>query len=75
MELQARFLPFIDLLSTAAKAIALGVGASRFAHGTLSDGVLVAFLLYLEPVLRAHAAALDGLRPVAAGQGRRYPAA
>jgi ATP-binding cassette subfamily B protein len=48
MELQARFFPFIDLLAALAKAIALGVGASRFAHGTLSDGVLVAFLLYLD---------------------------
>jgi ATP-binding cassette subfamily B protein len=48
MELQARFFPFIDLLSTLAKVIALGVGASRFANGTLSDGVLVAFLLYLD---------------------------
>ncbi|MCW2892699.1 MAG: Fe(3+)-transporting ATPase Xenobiotic-transporting ATPase [Actinomycetia bacterium] len=48
MELQARFFPFIDLLAALAKAIALGVGASRFANGTLSDGVLVAFLLYLD---------------------------
>ena len=48
MELQARFFPFIDLLATLAKAIALAVGASRFANGTLSDGVLVAFLLYLD---------------------------
>jgi ATP-binding cassette, subfamily B, bacterial len=48
MELQARFFPFIDLLSVLAKAIALGVGASRFHNGTLSDGVLVAFLLYLD---------------------------
>jgi ABC-type multidrug transport system fused ATPase/permease subunit len=48
MELQARFFPFIDLLSTLAKAIALGMGASRFGNGTLSDGVLVAFLLYLD---------------------------
>jgi ATP-binding cassette subfamily B protein len=48
MELQSRFFPFIDLLSTTAKAIALGVGASRFADGALSEGVLVAFLLYLD---------------------------
>lgn len=48
MELQARFFPFIDLLSVLAKAITLGVGASRFHSGTLSDGVLVAFLLYLD---------------------------
>jgi ATP-binding cassette subfamily B protein len=48
MELQARFFPFIDLLSTLAKAITLAVGASRFSHGTLSDGVLIAFLLYLD---------------------------
>ena len=48
MELQARFFPFIDLLSFLAKAITLGLGASRFHSGTLSDGVLVAFLLYLD---------------------------
>jgi len=48
MELQARFFPFIDLLSTLAKAIALGVGAAGLGNGTLSDGVLVAFLLYLD---------------------------
>jgi len=48
MELQARFFPFIDLLSVLAKIITLGVGASRFHSGTLSDGVLVAFLLYLD---------------------------
>jgi len=48
MELQSRFFPFIDLLSVLAKTIALGVGASRFHNGTLSDGVLIAFLLYLD---------------------------
>ena len=48
MELQARFFPFIDLLSVLAKAIVLWVGASRFHNGTLSDGVLVAFLIYLD---------------------------
>jgi ATP-binding cassette subfamily B protein len=48
MELQARFFPFIDLLSVLAKAITLAVGSSRFHSGALSDGVLVAFLLYLD---------------------------
>ncbi len=47
-ELQARFFPFIDLLSVIAKATALGAGASMFADGTLTAGVLVAFLLYLD---------------------------
>ncbi len=47
-ELQARFFPFIDLLSVIAKAIALGVGAGMFAAGNLTAGVLVAFLLYLD---------------------------
>jgi ABC-type multidrug transport system fused ATPase/permease subunit len=48
MELQSRFFPFTDLLSVFAKAIALWVGATRFHDGTLTDGVLIAFLLYLD---------------------------
>ncbi|WP_326550283.1 ABC transporter ATP-binding protein [Micromonospora sp. NBC_01813] len=47
-ELMARFLPFLQLLSTVAKAIALGVGAHSFANGDLTLGVLIAFLLYLD---------------------------
>ncbi len=47
-ELMARFFPFLQLLSTAAKAIALAVGAHRIANGSLSAGLLIAFLLYLD---------------------------
>ncbi len=46
--LMARYFPFLQLLSTVAKSIALGVGASRIASGDLTSGVLVAFLLYLD---------------------------
>jgi ATP-binding cassette subfamily B protein len=47
-ELMARFFPFLQLLSTIAKAIALGVGAHSIGQGTLAAGVLIAFLLYLD---------------------------
>jgi ABC-type multidrug transport system fused ATPase/permease subunit len=48
IELIARFFPFLQLLSTVAKAIALAVAAHRIADASLSAGVLVAFLLYLD---------------------------
>ncbi|MFG1923036.1 ABC transporter ATP-binding protein [Cryptosporangium sp. NPDC048952] len=47
-ELMARFFPFLQLLSTGAKAIALAVGAHQVAEGSLSVGILIAFLLYLD---------------------------
>ncbi len=47
-ELMARFFPFLQLLSTIAKAIALSVGAHRIEQGSLSSGLLIAFLLYLD---------------------------
>jgi ATP-binding cassette subfamily B protein len=47
-ELMARFFPFLLLLSTVAKAIALAFAAPRLATGELSYGVLIAFLLYLD---------------------------
>jgi len=47
-ELQARYFPFLDLLSVVSKAIALAVGAGRFADGSLTSGMLIAFLLYLD---------------------------
>jgi ATP-binding cassette subfamily B protein len=47
-ELMARFFPFLMLLSTVAKAIAIAVAAPRLVAGELSYGVLIAFLLYLD---------------------------
>jgi len=47
-EYQARYFPFLQLLSIVAKAIALVVGAHRVADGSLSAGLLIAFLLYLD---------------------------
>ena len=43
----ATYFPFVALLSGVAEAIVLAVGAHRVAAGTLSPGVLLAFLLYL----------------------------
>ncbi|MHB8691227.1 MAG: ABC transporter ATP-binding protein, partial [Solirubrobacteraceae bacterium] len=48
VELIARFFPFLQFLSILAKAIALVVAAPRIEHGSLSAGVLIAFLLYLD---------------------------
>lgn len=48
IELIARFFPFLQLLSTVAKAIALAVAAHQVASGRISSGVLIAFLLYLD---------------------------
>ncbi|MGH3527755.1 MAG: ABC transporter ATP-binding protein [Pseudonocardiaceae bacterium] len=43
----ATYFPFVALLSDLATAAVLGVGASRVAGGTVTAGVLTAFLLYL----------------------------
>nr|WP_246257634.1 ABC transporter ATP-binding protein [Amycolatopsis anabasis] len=43
----ATYFPFVTLLSGVAEAIVLVAGANRVADGTLSPGVLLAFLLYL----------------------------
>jgi ATP-binding cassette, subfamily B, bacterial len=43
----ATYFPFVTFLSELAQAIVLGVGATWVAHGSLTAGVLVAFLLYL----------------------------
>ncbi|MDQ3762021.1 MAG: ABC transporter ATP-binding protein/permease [Actinomycetota bacterium] len=43
----ATYFPFVTLLSNLAHAAVLGVGAYRVATGTVTVGVLTAFLLYL----------------------------
>nr|WP_225954093.1 ABC transporter ATP-binding protein [Kibdelosporangium phytohabitans] len=43
----ATYFPFVDMLSGVARAAVLVVGAQRVADGSLSPGVLLAFLLYL----------------------------
>ncbi len=43
----ATYFPFVAMLSDLAQAAVLGVAASRVAAGTVTPGVLVAFLLYL----------------------------
>jgi ATP-binding cassette subfamily B protein len=43
----ATYFPFVSMLSGVAQAVVLAVGAYRVAAGTLTPGVLVAFLLYL----------------------------
>ncbi|MEV0680656.1 ABC transporter ATP-binding protein [Actinosynnema sp. NPDC050436] len=43
----ATYFPFLALLSGVAQAAILAVGAYRVAEGTLSPGVLLAFVLYL----------------------------
>ncbi|MDQ3576406.1 MAG: ATP-binding cassette domain-containing protein, partial [Actinomycetota bacterium] len=43
----ATYFPFVSMLSGLAQAAVLIVGANRVANGTLSPGVLLAFLLYL----------------------------
>ncbi|WP_285507845.1 ABC transporter ATP-binding protein [Actinokineospora sp. NBRC 105648] len=43
----ATYFPFVSMLSGLGQAAVLAVGASRVADGSLSPGVLLAFLLYL----------------------------
>ncbi|HEX4705375.1 MAG TPA: ABC transporter ATP-binding protein [Pseudonocardiaceae bacterium] len=43
----AMYFPFVTFLSELAQAVVLGVGATWVAHGSLTAGVLIAFLLYL----------------------------
>jgi ATP-binding cassette, subfamily B, bacterial len=44
----AVYFPFVQLLSSAAAALVLIVGAGRVKDGTLSAGALVAYLLYID---------------------------
>jgi len=44
------YFPFVEFLSTAATAIVLGYGASMIVGGSLTEGALVAFVLYLGQV-------------------------
>src|SRR5919109_5520133 len=41
------YFPFVDLLSSAATAVVLGYGGWLFFHGQVSEGTLLAVLLYL----------------------------
>lgn len=43
----ATYFPFVSLLSGVAQAVVLAVGAHRVATGSLTPGILLAFLLYL----------------------------
>jgi ATP-binding cassette subfamily B protein len=46
--LVATYFPFVQFLSACADAIVLGVGASLIAHGHLTAGALIAFILYID---------------------------
>jgi ATP-binding cassette subfamily B protein len=41
------YFPFVDFLSTAATAVVLGYGGYRYFDGSITEGTLLAFLLYL----------------------------
>jgi ABC-type multidrug transport system fused ATPase/permease subunit len=41
------YFPFVDFLSSAATAVVLGYGGWLYFHGQVSEGTLLAFLLYL----------------------------
>jgi ATP-binding cassette subfamily B protein len=46
--LVATYFPFVQLLSGAADAIVLGVGAGMVTSGRLTSGALIAFMLYID---------------------------
>jgi ATP-binding cassette subfamily B protein len=46
--LVATYFPFVQFLSAVADAIVLGVGAALIAHGHLTSGALIAFILYID---------------------------
>ncbi|OHV32470.1 ABC transporter [Pseudofrankia sp. EUN1h] len=44
----ATYFPFVQFLSAVADAIVLGAGSALIAHGQLTAGALIAFLLYID---------------------------
>jgi ATP-binding cassette subfamily B protein len=46
--LVATYFPFVQFLSAVADAIVLGAGAALIAHGRLTPGALIAFILYID---------------------------
>jgi len=44
----ATYFPFVQFLSSVADAIVLGAGSALIAHGQLTAGALIAFLLYID---------------------------
>ncbi|ONH30386.1 ABC transporter ATP-binding protein [Pseudofrankia asymbiotica] len=44
----ATYFPFVQFLSAVADAIVLGAGSALIAHGELTPGALIAFLLYID---------------------------
>src|ERR1700712_5575421 len=46
--LVATYFPFVLFLSAVADAVVLGVGAALIAHGHLTTGALIAFILYID---------------------------
>ncbi|GAA2469735.1 ABC transporter ATP-binding protein [Streptomyces thermolineatus] len=67
------YFPFVQLLSTAAVAAVLAVGAGRVEAGTLTAGALVAYLLYIDlffaPVQQL-SQVFDGYQQAAVSLGR-----
>ncbi|KAA6221794.1 ABC transporter ATP-binding protein [Streptomyces albofaciens JCM 4342] len=67
------YFPFVQLLSSAAAALVLIVGAGRVGEGTLTAGALVAYLLYIDlffaPVQQL-SQVFDGYQQAAVSLGR-----
>ncbi len=69
----ATYFPLVALLSDLATTTVLVVGASRVAAGTLSAGVLLAFLLYLQQFfspIQQLSAVFDGYQQASVGLNR-----
>lgn len=59
----AVYFPFVELVGAVTSAVVLAAGAARIAEGTLTAGVLVAFVLYLDSLfapVQQFAQAYDG---------------